>query len=111
MASPGAAARWRGRAGGDAEMKPYLTLNCEPKRSAPVSGAATSGSRNARGISIAQNVGNCRTRDRRTSRAATSRGYLLTEALVYIGLVVVVLGVGYAAMYSCVDHSVLLRRN
>jgi hypothetical protein len=39
------------------------------------------------------------------------RGYLLTEALVYIGLVFVVLGVGYVAMYSCIDNSVILRRN
>ena len=39
------------------------------------------------------------------------RGYLLTEALVYIGLVFVLLGIGYAAMYRCVDNSVALRRN
>ena len=35
----------------------------------------------------------------------------MTEALVYIGLVMVVIGIGYAAMYTCVDRSVLLRRN
>jgi hypothetical protein len=38
-------------------------------------------------------------------------GYLLTEALVYIGLLVVVLAVGYQAMYRCVNNSVVLRRN
>ena len=38
-------------------------------------------------------------------------GYLLTEALVYIGLVVIVLAVGYQAMYRCVYNSVVLRRN
>jgi hypothetical protein len=39
------------------------------------------------------------------------RGYLMSEALVYIGLVFVVLGVGYAALYRCIDNSVVLRRN
>jgi len=38
-------------------------------------------------------------------------GYLLTETLVYIGLVFVVLGVGYAALYRCIDNSIVLRRN
>jgi hypothetical protein len=38
-------------------------------------------------------------------------GYLLTEALVYIGLVFLLLGVGYIAMYRCIDNSVVLRRN
>jgi hypothetical protein len=37
--------------------------------------------------------------------------YLIIEALVYIGLVFVVLGVGFAAMYRCIDNSVALRRN
>ncbi len=55
-----------------------------------------------------------------TSRAISSPGcrqprsdcgYLLTEALVYIGLVFVVLAVGYIAAYRCIDQSVLLRRN
>jgi hypothetical protein len=41
----------------------------------------------------------------------SSLGYMLTEALVYIGLVFVVLGVGYVAMYRCIDSSVALRRN
>lgn len=38
-------------------------------------------------------------------------GYLLTEALVYIGLLVIVLGVGYQAMYRCMYNSAVLRRN
>src|SRR5579859_2859913 len=38
-------------------------------------------------------------------------GYLLTEALVNMGLLVVVLALGYQAMYRCVDASVVLRRN
>jgi hypothetical protein len=36
---------------------------------------------------------------------------MLIECLVYIGLVFVVLGTGYAVMYRCVENSVLLRRN
>jgi hypothetical protein len=39
------------------------------------------------------------------------RGYLLNEALVYCGAVVVLLGVGYAALYRCVDNSTVLRRS
>ena len=39
------------------------------------------------------------------------RAYLLTEALVYIGLVFVLLGVAYVAMYKFIDKSVVLRRN
>jgi hypothetical protein len=42
---------------------------------------------------------------------ARAAGYLLTEALVYIGLLVLVLAVGYQAMYRCVYNSVVLRRN
>jgi hypothetical protein len=48
---------------------------------------------------------------------ATSRSYgrtcafMMTEALVYIGVVMLLLGVGYAAMYRCIDNSVVLRRN
>ncbi|MGH7971055.1 MAG: hypothetical protein ACREIC_20225 [Limisphaerales bacterium] len=36
---------------------------------------------------------------------------MLTEALVYIGLVFVLLGIAYAVMYRLVDHSVVLQRN
>ncbi|HZR16898.1 MAG TPA: hypothetical protein VFE51_06180 [Verrucomicrobiae bacterium] len=49
-----------------------------------------------------------RTSDFRRGRAA---GYLLTEALVYIGLVFLLLGIGSAALYRCIDNSVALRRN
>jgi hypothetical protein len=38
------------------------------------------------------------------------KAYLLTEALVYIGLVFVLLGVAYAGLYRFMDNSVLLRR-
>jgi hypothetical protein len=38
-------------------------------------------------------------------------GYLLDEALVYISVVFVLLGVGYLAMYRCIDHSIALRRS
>ena len=37
--------------------------------------------------------------------------YMMIEALVYIGALFVLLGVGYAAAYRCIDHSVALRRN
>jgi hypothetical protein len=46
---------------------------------------------------------------RRASRGI--RAYLLTEALVYIAVVFVLLGAGYAAMYRCIDSSLALRRN
>ncbi len=39
------------------------------------------------------------------------RAYLLIEALVYISLVAVLLGLGYAAMYRCIDSSLAMRRN
>ena len=39
------------------------------------------------------------------------RGYLLIEALVYIGVVAALLGVAYAASYRCIDRSIALRRN
>ncbi|HWQ92861.1 MAG TPA: hypothetical protein VN673_14385 [Clostridia bacterium] len=37
-------------------------------------------------------------------------GYLLTEALVYISVVMLLLGIGYAAMYRCINSSLALRR-
>lgn len=43
-------------------------------------------------------------------RDRVTRGYLLTEALVYIGAVVVLLGVGLVAMHRCIDNSLVLRR-
>jgi hypothetical protein len=36
---------------------------------------------------------------------------MLTEVLVYIGLVVLLLGLAYAAMYRSIDNSIGLRRN
>jgi Tfp pilus assembly protein PilE len=42
---------------------------------------------------------------------ARQRGYLLIEALVYIGVVAALLGVAYAAAYRCIDRSIALRRN
>jgi hypothetical protein len=44
-------------------------------------------------------------------KAETSRGYFMMEALVYIGLVVLVLGTAFAVMFRCVENSVVLRRN
>jgi hypothetical protein len=42
---------------------------------------------------------------------AGNRAYLMIEALVYIAVVFVLLGAGYAAMYRCMDNSIALRRN
>jgi hypothetical protein len=38
-------------------------------------------------------------------------GYLLIEALVYIGLLFAVMGVGYLAVDRCIDRSMVLRRS
>jgi hypothetical protein len=38
-------------------------------------------------------------------------GYMMIEALVYISVLFALLGVGYAAVYRCLDRSVALRRN
>ena len=43
--------------------------------------------------------------------AAEPHGYLLVEALVYIAVLFVLLGAGYAAMYRCIGRSLALRRN
>ena len=45
------------------------------------------------------------------NRQRASAGYLLTEALVYISVVVVILGIGYAAMYRSIRYSLNLRRS
>ena len=42
---------------------------------------------------------------------ASCRAYMMIEALVYIGVLFALLGVGYAALYRCIEHSVALRRN
>jgi len=44
-------------------------------------------------------------------RRSGEYAYLLTEALVYIGLIFVLLGVAYAGVYRFIDNSVVLRRN
>lgn len=41
----------------------------------------------------------------------TIGGYMLTEVLVYIGLVGLVLGTGFAVMYRCVENTTVLRQN
>jgi len=41
----------------------------------------------------------------------SSRGFLLMECLVYIGVLFVILGAGYIAVDRCIDHSTVLRRN
>ena len=38
-------------------------------------------------------------------------GYMMVEALVYIGASALLLGIGLAAMYRCIDNSVGLRRS
>ena len=38
-------------------------------------------------------------------------GFMLIECMVYIGAVVVILGVAFAVFYECSDHCVGLRRN
>ena len=45
------------------------------------------------------------------SPPVNNRAYLMIEALVYIAVVFVLLGAGYAAMYRCMDNSIALRRN
>jgi hypothetical protein len=49
---------------------------------------------------------------RRSGQAGlTQRGYLLIEALVYIGVVAALVGVAYAAAYRSIDRSIALRRS
>jgi len=45
------------------------------------------------------------------TKRGPSAGYLLTEALVYISVVFVILGIGYAAMYRSIRYSLELRRS
>jgi hypothetical protein len=47
----------------------------------------------------------------RRPKSELASGYLLTEALVYIGAVFVLLGAGSIALYRCIDNSLVLRRN
>ncbi len=46
----------------------------------------------------------------RRGAGAPQRGYLLTEALVYISVVVLILGAASVAVYRCIDASLVLRR-
>src|ERR1019366_10279726 len=49
---------------------------------------------------------------RRSGQPGASHcGYLLIEALVYIGVVAALLGVAYAAAYRSIDRSIALRRS
>lgn len=48
---------------------------------------------------------------RRLAPVDRRAAYLMIEALVFIAVLFVVLGVGYAALYRCIDHSTVLRRN
>jgi hypothetical protein len=45
------------------------------------------------------------------SRRAAGAGFALVEALVYISVVCVVLGVAFVALYRSIDHTRALRRN
>lgn len=47
----------------------------------------------------------------RRNRRSPHCGFMLIECLVYIGVVFVVLGIGFAAMYRCMENSVALRRS
>jgi hypothetical protein len=44
-------------------------------------------------------------------KAARAGGFMLVEALAYISVVCVVLGVAFVALYRSIDHSRALRRN
>ncbi|HSA12219.1 MAG TPA: hypothetical protein P5205_17800 [Candidatus Paceibacterota bacterium] len=48
---------------------------------------------------------------RTRSPRAGQRAYFLIEILIYIAVVLALLGVGYSAMYRCLDSSIALRRN
>jgi hypothetical protein len=47
----------------------------------------------------------------RSSPFPFSQGYLLIEALAYFALLLVLLGVGYLAVYRCIDNATVLARN
>ncbi len=42
---------------------------------------------------------------------AKQKGYMIIETGIYLTVLLVLLGVGYSAMYRCIDRSVALRRN
>ena len=43
--------------------------------------------------------------------APLQNGYFLTEVLVYFGVLLILMAIGYAAVYRCIDNSVALRRS
>ena len=47
---------------------------------------------------------------KRTERM-TSSGIMLVEMLVYMSVLLVIIGVGYAALYNCIDNSAALRHS
>src|SRR5215831_18871341 len=56
----------------------------------------------------------CFSRDENKMNARSAQrnhGYLLVECLVYIGVLFVLLGVSYIALFRCINNSVALRRN
>jgi hypothetical protein len=52
-----------------------------------------------------------RLQDADPERGAAERGYLMMEALFYIGLVGLVLGIGYAAVYRAIDSAIALKQS
>jgi len=50
-------------------------------------------------------------RGSRAPSSALRRGYLLVECLVYISVLLILLGVTYAAFYRCVASGVAFRRS
>jgi hypothetical protein len=52
-----------------------------------------------------------RDRSRHPQSRNRRRGYAIIECLVYIGVLFALLGVGYAALYRCIQNSVNLRRS
>jgi hypothetical protein len=44
-------------------------------------------------------------------KSPRQQAYLMIEVLIYIGMVFLLLGIGYMAMYRCINNSVALRHN
>jgi hypothetical protein len=48
----------------------------------------------------------------RTARQnAKAGGYLIVETLVYLGVLLIIMGVAYAVLYRCIDNCVVLHRD
>jgi hypothetical protein len=60
-------------------------------------------------------MANGKSRSRREAalhqRGGSQRAYMLIEVMVYLSILLAILGVGYAALYRCIDCSVALRRS